>query len=89
MRNDSTVTKDTKNIFEYQDCLESVKGQIVQDGIHLVALFVSSRAHKLVKYGMIPTTTLDLEKRALFVPLWLRRLGGIYLARCYVSRCRA
>lgn len=26
MRSDSTVTKDTKNIFEYQDCLESVKG---------------------------------------------------------------
>ena len=26
VRNDSTVTKDTKNIFEYQDCLESVKG---------------------------------------------------------------
>ena len=26
VRSDSTVTKDTKNIFEYQDCLESVKG---------------------------------------------------------------
>ena len=26
MRSDSTVTKDTPNIFEYKDCLESVKG---------------------------------------------------------------
>ena len=26
MKSDSTVTKDTKKIFEYQDCLESVKG---------------------------------------------------------------
>ena len=26
MRSDSTVTKDTKNIFEYQDCLESARG---------------------------------------------------------------
>ena len=26
VRSDSTVNKDTKNIYEYQDCLESVKG---------------------------------------------------------------